>query len=243
MKNAATVRRGIYSSSEKATLDFERSRNNISILLRSKEESIIFINNIEDVKKIWNVKLIKGPFNSINDIKQSIIASEKDKLIMVDCSTFMHKISDIRDEISASIYFDGSYVGMPGIAVISLNDKYLKALEPFEFGGDMIKSVTLKGSIYDDAPHKFSAGTPNIMSVIGLGEAISDFNVSKEKIEDISKQLFDVLNKKKISFKYYKLSNCFELLSNDCIKSIGFNTIYVPRKNSQNVLMFINKYL
>jgi cysteine desulfurase/selenocysteine lyase len=36
----------------------------------------------------------------------------------------------------------------------------------------MIKSVRFDGTIYNDVPHKFEAGTPNIAGSIGMGAAI-----------------------------------------------------------------------
>jgi cysteine desulfurase/selenocysteine lyase len=39
-------------------------------------------------------------------------------------------------------------------------------------GGDMISTVTLEGSTWNDLPYKFEAGTPAIAEVIGLGQAI-----------------------------------------------------------------------
>jgi len=38
-------------------------------------------------------------------------------------------------------------------------------------GGDMILTVTLEKSTYNDLPYKFEAGTPNIAGGIGLGAA------------------------------------------------------------------------
>jgi len=39
-------------------------------------------------------------------------------------------------------------------------------------GGDMIRSVTLESSEWNDVPYKFEAGTPNIAGVIGMGAAM-----------------------------------------------------------------------
>ncbi|MDO8632359.1 MAG: aminotransferase class V-fold PLP-dependent enzyme, partial [Phycisphaerales bacterium] len=39
-------------------------------------------------------------------------------------------------------------------------------------GGEMIKSVTFEKTIYNDVPHKFEAGTPDIAGAIGLGAAV-----------------------------------------------------------------------
>ena len=47
------------------------------------------------------------------------------------------------------------------------------AMPPFLGGGDMISSVTFERSTWARVPHKFEAGTPAILEVIGLGAAIS----------------------------------------------------------------------
>jgi len=45
-------------------------------------------------------------------------------------------------------------------------------MRPFLGGGDMIREVRQDGITYADAPLKFEAGTPSIVSTIGLGVAI-----------------------------------------------------------------------
>ncbi|MEC9433678.1 MAG: cysteine desulfurase [Pseudomonadota bacterium] len=45
-------------------------------------------------------------------------------------------------------------------------------MRPFMGGGDMIREVTRDAVSYNDAPHKFEAGTPGIVQMIGLGAAI-----------------------------------------------------------------------
>src|SRR5436853_4279041 len=55
-------------------------------------------------------------------------------------------------------------------------------MNPFQGGGDMIKSVTFEKTTYADLPNKFEAGTPAIASQIGLGAAIDYLNiVGREK--------------------------------------------------------------
>lgn len=50
-------------------------------------------------------------------------------------------------------------------------------------GGEMIKEVTFAKTTYNDLPHKFEAGTPNIADVIALNEAIAFINeLGKENI-------------------------------------------------------------
>ena len=52
-------------------------------------------------------------------------------------------------------------------------------MPPYQGGGDMIKSVTFEKTIYNDLPHKFEAGTPNIAGGIGLGAAIDYMNADR----------------------------------------------------------------
>src|SRR5688572_32100775 len=47
---------------------------------------------------------------------------------------------------------------------------------PFQGGGDMIKTVTFEKTTYADLPNRLEAGTPAIASQIGLGAAIDYLN-------------------------------------------------------------------
>ena len=45
-------------------------------------------------------------------------------------------------------------------------------MPPYQGGGDMISKVTFEETTYNELPHKFEAGTPDIAGAIGLGAAI-----------------------------------------------------------------------
>jgi len=62
--------------------------------------------------------------------------------------------------------------GPTGTGVLWGRREHLAAMPPFLGGGEMIKQVRFEGSTYNDAPHKFEAGTPNIAGFIGLGAAV-----------------------------------------------------------------------
>ena len=47
-----------------------------------------------------------------------------------------------------------------------------KQMRPFVGGGDMIRSVRKDAIEWNDPPHKFEAGTPGIVQMIGLGAAL-----------------------------------------------------------------------
>jgi cysteine desulfurase/selenocysteine lyase len=48
----------------------------------------------------------------------------------------------------------------------------LAELPPFQGGGDMIQTVSFKGTTFNELPYRFEAGTPHIAGAIGLGAAV-----------------------------------------------------------------------
>lgn len=62
--------------------------------------------------------------------------------------------------------------GPTGTGVLWGRREHLAAMPPFLGGGEMIRQVSFEGTVFNDAPYKFEAGTPNIAGFIGLGAAI-----------------------------------------------------------------------
>lgn len=63
-------------------------------------------------------------------------------------------------------------LGPTGTGALWARAEHLAAMPPFLGGGEMIKEVRFEGTVFNDAPHKFEAGTPNIAGVVGLGAAV-----------------------------------------------------------------------
>ncbi len=61
--------------------------------------------------------------------------------------------------------------GPTGIGILYGKRARLEEMDPWEGGGEMIRSVTFEETTYNEVPHKFEAGTPNIAGAIGLGAA------------------------------------------------------------------------
>lgn len=69
--------------------------------------------------------------------------------------------------------FSGHKVyGPTGVGALWGRAELLNEAEPYQGGGDMIRSVTFEKTTYASTPTKFEAGTPNIAGAIGLGAAI-----------------------------------------------------------------------
>jgi cysteine desulfurase/selenocysteine lyase len=62
--------------------------------------------------------------------------------------------------------------GPTGIGALYAKREHLEAMPPYQGGGDMIRSVSFEKTTYNDLPHKFEAGTPNIAGAIVLGVAV-----------------------------------------------------------------------
>ena len=62
--------------------------------------------------------------------------------------------------------------GPTGTGALWARKEHLQAMPPFIGGGEMIKEVSFDGTVFNDPPHRFEAGTPNIAGFIGLGAAV-----------------------------------------------------------------------
>lgn len=90
--------------------------------------------------------------------------------------------------------------GPTGIGVLYGKKERLENLEPFFYGGDMIREVTYEKSSWADIPERFEGGTPNIAGAIGLAAAV-DFlgsigilNIIDHEVH-LQEKLFDELKK------------------------------------------------
>ena len=63
--------------------------------------------------------------------------------------------------------------GPTGTGALWARRELLASMPPFLGGGEMIKEVRYEGTVFNDPPHRFEAGTPNIAGHIGLGAAVA----------------------------------------------------------------------
>jgi cysteine desulfurase/selenocysteine lyase len=92
--------------------------------------------------------------------------------------------------------------GPTGVGVLVAKEALLDAMPPYQGGGDMILTVTFEKSQYNDLPHKFEAGTPNIAGAIGFGAAIEYINsIGFDAIQAREKELLGYANAKAEAFE------------------------------------------
>ena len=158
-----------------------------------------------EYKKLLNEKTrivavghISNALGTINPIENMInLAHEYGaKVLIVGAQATSHISVDVK-KLDCDFYvFSGHKLFAPtGIGVLYGKEDLLEKMPPYQGGGDMIKMVTMKETQYNELPHKFEAGTPNISGVIGLGAAIDYVNkIGLENIGNHEKQLLDYAN-------------------------------------------------
>ncbi|WP_020185242.1 cysteine desulfurase [Methylopila sp. 73B] len=102
------------------------------------------------------------------------LAHERGVPVLVDGSQgAVHLAPDVQDIDCDYYVLTGHKVyGPTGIGALYGKTERLRALAPFNGGGEMIRDVTEANVTYGDAPHRFEAGTPPIVQAIGLGAAL-----------------------------------------------------------------------
>lgn len=152
---------------------------------------------LNEKTKLVSVAHISNVLGTVFPIKEiAKLAHAAGAKVLIDgCQGATHVPVDTQD-IDCDFYaFSGHKLyGPTGIGVLYGKRAVLEAMEPFEGGGDMIKSVAFSGSVWADVPARFEAGTPPIMQAIGLGFAIDYVqNIGMANIAEHEKRLCGLL--------------------------------------------------
>ncbi|HRT98958.1 MAG TPA: cysteine desulfurase [Ignavibacteriales bacterium] len=150
---------------------------------------------ITEKTKILSLVHISNSLGTINPIEKYIEIAHKNGIkVIIDASqSIQHYKIDVQLLDCDFLVFSGHKIyGPTGTGVVYGKKQYLTEMVPYQTGGDMILSVSFDGTIFNDLPNKFEAGTPNIEGIIGLGKAIeyfSQFNIND--IQEYEKELLD----------------------------------------------------
>lgn len=160
----------------------ERKGAHLKVLPISKEGEI----DIEEFKKLIGPKTelislvhVSNSLGTINPIKEMIdIAHAQNIPVMIDGAQAIHHIPVDVQELDCDFYVFSAHkmYGPTGVGILYGKEELLNDMAPWQGGGDMIKNVTFEKTTYNDLPHKFEAGTPNIAGGIALGVAIDFIN-------------------------------------------------------------------
>jgi len=125
--------------------------------------------------KILGITHVSNVLGTLNPVEQICREARKRKIAtVIDGSQALpHRKVDVA-AIGCDFYvFTGHKMcGPTGTGGLWAKREHLETMPPFFGGGEMIKEVRFEKTVFNDPPHKFEAGTPNIAGVIGLGAAV-----------------------------------------------------------------------
>jgi len=115
---------------------------------------------------------VLGTVNPVDRIAE--IAHRRGAVILVDgAQSTPHMKVDVRAwDVDFYAFSGHKMCGPTGIGVLYGKASLLDAMDPLDFGGEMIEVVELYESTWKEIPWKFEGGTPNIAGAVGLAAAI-----------------------------------------------------------------------
>ncbi|MEA1931408.1 MAG: cysteine desulfurase [Euryarchaeota archaeon] len=130
---------------------------------------------IDDSTEMVSLVHVSNTLGTINPVAEiSEMAHDAGAYTFVDGAQAVPTRPVDVQAIDADFYaFSGhKMLGPTGIGVLYGKEEILESMQPYLYGGDMIRKVTYEDSTWEDLPWKFEAGTPNIAQAVGLHAAI-----------------------------------------------------------------------
>ena len=142
---------------------------------RGELEMDAFRGMLSERVKMMGIVHVSNALGTVNPITEICAAAHQyDIPVLVDGAQAMpHQAVDVQ-ALGCDFYcFSGHKMyGPTGIGGLWAPLTTLEAMQPYQGGGEMIKTVSFEGTEYNDPPGKFEAGTPNIAGGVGLGVAV-----------------------------------------------------------------------
>lgn len=149
--------------------------------------------------KIVSVVYVSNSLGTINPVKKIIKKAHSlgVPVLLDGAQAIQHLKVDVQELDCDFFAFSGHKIyGPTGIGVLYGKKNLFDSMPPYMGGGDMISKVTFEKTTYNQLPHKFEAGTPNIADTIGLGKALDYVNqIGIDKIATYEKELLDYATK------------------------------------------------
>ena len=127
----------------------------------------------KDVRMVSLVH-VSNVLGTVNPVKElSKMAHENGSFVLVDGAQAAPSMPIDVKELDVDFYaFSGHKMAGPtGIGCLYGKEEILDEMEPFMYGGEMIRKVTYDSSSWNELPWKFEAGTPPICQGIALARA------------------------------------------------------------------------
>jgi len=139
----------------------------------------LLIDALEDLinerTKMLGLVHVSNALGTVNPVREVCeIAHRHDVPVLIDgAQATPHEKVDVQ-ALDCDFYAMSAHkmYGPTGIGALWGREELLEAMPPWQGGGEMILRVSFDETTYNELPHKFEAGTPNISGAIGLGAAV-----------------------------------------------------------------------
>ncbi len=138
--------------------------------------------------KLVSISAMSNVLGYMPDLNKIIKSAHKvGSIVLVDgAQSVAHMKTDVKKLDCDFLAFSShKMLGPTGVGVLYGKFEILSNMNPFMFGGDMVKSVEQHKAYWNDLPWKFEAGTPNIADVIAFDAALT--YLDKIGLENIHK--------------------------------------------------------
>lgn len=159
--------------------------------------------HLNNKTKIVALNHVSNTLGGINNIKEiSKLVHNFNSLLFVDGAQALSSLEiDVKDlDVDFYTFSAHKIYGPMGLGILYGKEQLLNEMEPVEYGGEMIDSVSIENTTYKKSPYKFEAGTMEIPSVLAFSTSIDyikDIGVNNihEYIFDLRQYLINELNK------------------------------------------------
>ncbi len=129
---------------------------------------------ISDRTRLIGLVHVSNALGTVNPVERvCATARERGIVTVIDgCQALPHTAVDVQ-ALGCDFYAFSAHkmYGPTGIGALYGREALLEAMPPWQGGGEMILQVSFEETTYNELPHKFEAGTPNIAGAIGMGAA------------------------------------------------------------------------
>ena len=143
------------------------------------ENGVLDLNAYQDLlkkqPKVVSIAHISNTLGTINPVKEMIAMAHQYGIpVVIDGAQSMaHLPIDVQDMDCDFYVFSGHKMYAPmGIGGLYGKAEWLEKMPPYQFGGEMVDTVSFEKTTFNKLPFKFEAGTPNVGAALGLETAV-----------------------------------------------------------------------
>ena len=142
---------------------------------------------LKEGPKVVSIAHISNVLGTINPVKEMVkMAHQHGIPVVIDgAQSIAHHPIDVQELDCDFFVFSGHKMYAPmGIGGLYGRAEWLEKLPPYQFGGEMVDTVSFEKTTFNVLPYKFEAGTPNVGAALGLETAIQFLqSLDREEVE------------------------------------------------------------